>query len=126
MSKATSIRRPRTAPAKASTNAAQVRAEALKSGAAALYRLMHSIGDVSNATVFRHGEDCDGRDYRTLVGMVEQSIDRHVAHSASDHREGYLRALAVLLCMGIDGMVPDLNALDPIVETAQAFGEVQS
>ena len=92
-------------------------------GANALKELLKSIQDVSNATVLRDGEEADGRDYKTITAILDRSITCNVCQDELDptSREGYLRALADILCMCVDGVLPDLAAWDPIQNTAMAF-----
>ena len=90
-------------------------------GAAALLELIRRIGIVSDATCDSLGDDKgDGRDHVTMVQLVDASIRANVAEGCSEHREGYLRALARLLCLVADGAGPTATR-DPLQETSVAF-----
>ena len=96
-------------------------ADNIDAGAAALRELIRHIGTISDATCDSLGDDNgDGRDYVTMVQLVDASIRANVAEGCSEHREGYLRALAHLLCIVADGAGPT-SAWNPLMETSAAF-----
>jgi len=94
----------------------------IQEGAAALQLLISDIGEVSEATWSRFDDDgkVDGRDYVAMTVIVERSINCNVVHAAPAQREGYLRALADLLCLIGEGFSPGKD-WNPIVTTALAF-----
>lgn len=95
--------------------------DAICQGAVALHDLIRRIAAVSDATCDGLGDaQGDGRDYVAMVQMVEASIRSNVSAAGAEHREGYLRALAHLLCLVADGAGPTAT-WNPLGETAAAF-----
>lgn len=95
--------------------------DAICQGAVALHDLIHRIGAVSDATCDGLGDARgDGRDYVAMVQMLEASIRSNVGKGSAEQRQGYLRALAHLLCLVADGAGPTAT-WNPLVETAAAF-----
>ena len=99
----------------------------LHAGAAALQDLIRRVTDSGNAGLKKRfalhpdaDEVVDARDYRALCDLVQASIESNVNHECAAHREGYLRALADLLCIVGDGCAPD-DEWNPIANTARAF-----
>lgn len=96
-------------------------ADNLGAGASALQELIRHIGTISDDTCDSLGDGPgDGRDYVTMVKLVEASIGADLVDASGEHREGYLRALAHLLCLVADGAGPT-GTWDPLLETSTAF-----
>ena len=101
-------------------------ADALHEGAAALQDLIRRLSDRGSADLeaayaARNEQEAgDARDYRAMAADLAQDMAAHIGHASADHRMGYLRALADLLCMVGDGGVPPRD-WDPIRNTAAAF-----
>ena len=94
--------------------------QSLRAGADALKDTLQAITDLANKTCDQLGDDVDGRDYVTMASMVERSIRTNWLEASTDHREGYLRALADLLgIVGDDCGLP--RPWDPITTTETAF-----
>lgn len=73
-------------------------------GAAEFQNLLAQIGALSNATAGTDGHD--GRDYRAITALIEASLISQYVSALPDRREGYLRAMADMLCMVADGVLP--------------------
>lgn len=111
---------------------ADVHAFGLHAGAQAFQQLLRDLHTRSEADLEAYGRvhpdypvGVDPRDYRALSQMLAASIDRNLNHADAARREGYLRALTDLLCIQVDGCVPDFDDWNPIKNTAQAFGEAR-
>lgn len=94
----------------------------IQDGATELQTLVREIGELSNETVFQFDEsgEFDSRNYVDMASILENSINRNFVHATPERREGYLRALADLLCMVADGTSPGPN-WNPIETTAGSF-----
>ena len=93
-------------------------------GAAAFQALLAQIGTLSNKTAGLDEHD-DGRDYQVMVKLIEASIIQQYVSAVPDRREGFLRALADLLCQVADGALPG-DDWSPLRNTEPAFGGVKS
>ncbi|WP_422012684.1 hypothetical protein [Roseateles sp.] len=96
---------------------------ALHAGAEAVKTLIAEINAMSEADL-EDAPDCtDARDYRPMAQAVESSLQSNWQNATAEHAQGYLRAMADLLCQIGDGCAPDLNDWDPIATTAEAFSK---
>jgi hypothetical protein len=98
-----------------------------RAGADALIALLRSV-DIGTAGSFERADDTDidnnydPRDYVQICKAISDSIATNVTHAETQHREGYLRALADLFCMWVDGCAQGLDEMKPIEVTAASFG----
>lgn len=95
--------------------------QSLRAGADAFQSLFARIDEIGRETVFRFGEDIDGRDYVAMSKAIEASLRAALDDSDAQLREGYLRALTDLLCIVADGCAPSDDTPDPLITTAPAF-----
>ena len=95
--------------------------QSLRAGADAFQSLFARIGEISGETVFRFGEDIDGRDYVAMSKAIEASLRAALDDSDAQRREGYLRAMTDFLCIASDGGAPAVDTPDPLITTAPAF-----
>lgn len=106
-------------------------AQSMNPGVAALQELLRNVGAVSAATC-GVDEQVDQRDYRAIAKMVEASISSNVTHADAVHRNGYLLALARLLCLNADGACASPEDLAYPLPSEQAsvggggFGQLQA
>lgn len=90
----------------------------VRAGALAMRALMQNIKAVSDETC---DPDADNdRDYFAITECVSKSLATNLTNSDQAHREGYLRAIADILCMAADGVSPGEN-WDPIGSTKWSF-----
>jgi hypothetical protein len=80
--------------------------------------LLRKIVAISDDTCCRFGDDDDGRDYFVLTKAIEASFVDNLNDAA--RREGFLRAMADLLCNCADEGLPGPE-WDPIQVTEGAF-----
>lgn len=88
----------------------------------ALLTMILTKSEADFAAAFEAGADLtfDARDWPTLVQLIGDNIAANMTNAAPAHREGYLRALADLLCFHVAGCHP-ASDWDPIENTAAAF-----
>ena len=98
---------------------------AVADGAAAFLALMDHIRDLSESTVARLGDEVDGRDYPAMVDAIQAAISEHFDAAGDEHRQGFLRGMADVLCSVADGCVPS-QEFDPLRTTAGAFLRAKS
>ena len=65
-------------------------------------------------------DDVDLRNYPALVALVEASLRDSFVDATPQHRQGFLRAIADLLAMHVDGAVPG-DDWDPLKSSEAAF-----
>jgi hypothetical protein len=63
----------------------------------------------------------DPRDYIAIVRRIDRALQRDYTNADPRHREGFLRALADLLCIVGDRCVPAIEDWDPIAATAAPY-----
>lgn len=96
-------------------------------GAAALVELLRHIHDETEREIGIELErdpqsDNDARDYAAVSKAIEESITANFAQASAAHREGFVRALADLLCMFVHGGTLDpFDNWDPIKTTEASF-----
>lgn len=92
-------------------------------GAAAFRELCRTASEIGDATYDRFGEDVDGVDYAAIVNAIRASIDANLRDKPAAHSEGYLRALADLICTNVYGGALDVinEEWDPIKRTRLAY-----
>lgn len=96
----------------------------VRAGAAAFRELCFATAEISNATWDRFGDGVDGNDYVAIVDAVRASFDANLRDRSAAHSEGYLRALAHMLCSNIYGCGIDViheEKWDPIEATRLAY-----
>jgi hypothetical protein len=99
----------------------------LYAGAEAFQQLLRDIDNKTGADLSafylehpdREGED--GREYVAIVSMVQSSLEETLRHPDPSHRQGYLRAMADMFCIQVDGCGVTFDGWDPIKTTSQAF-----
>ncbi|MDY0746557.1 hypothetical protein SNE35_18735 [Paucibacter sp. R3-3] len=106
-------------------------AVAVRTGAGAFLSLLQRIktraeSDISAFMASNGGEYGDARNYRAIVALIEADLISQVAEAGPSHREGYLRAIADMLCLAVDGcgVGPDWDPLASSVEAFATPGEV--
>lgn len=109
---------------------ADVQSLSLRRGANAMMVLIDKIRTISNETCETWDDyeaggppPPDTRDYAAILAVVEAALRRHLDHPDNEQRQGFLRALVDLLCIGTDGTYPDFRDWDPIKNTAHAFSQ---
>lgn len=113
--------------ATATVSGADQRIATLHRGAAEVETLLRQIKEKGDADLGaywaahpeRDGED--GRDYRGLADIVATAIEGNLRHPDAAHREGFLRALTVVLSIEADGCSPSFDEWHPIADTARSF-----
>jgi len=115
MSRAPRYRSLTASPATPSTSAPK---RDLHGGVTALRQLLSTILTISEETIWQFGEDLDGRNYACIADAIKASLHDNLNDAA--RRDGYLRALADLLCQCADGGLPGPE-WDPIQVTEGAF-----
>jgi hypothetical protein len=102
---------------------------ATKSGADAFMQLMQAVRATNNETFNQYNEDkeghpgsedIDGRDYPAMVEATRSSILANLTNADSQHSTGYLRAMADLLCLAVEGFTPGAD-WNPLQTTEPAF-----
>lgn len=78
----------------------------LITGADNFMSLLKRVKDISEDTVFRFGDEFDGRDYKAIAFEIETAILANLLGSGKAIREGFLRALADYLSTCEDGAYP--------------------
>ena len=106
------------APVGAATPPTSAPKRDLHGGVAAFRELLSTILAIGEETVCQFGDEVDGRDYVGIALAVETSFADILSDAA--RREGYLRALADLLCQSADGGFPGPE-WDPIQVTEGAY-----
>lgn len=86
-------------------------------GAEDLRQVLIRIGTISNKTYARRA----GRDYRAIVAELDAVLRMRLGGDDRARTEGFMRALADLMCRTADRFGTDPNDWDPISETATSF-----
>ena len=95
-------------------------------GIAAFVDLLRNIGNVSNDTcLMPDGSDADGRDYRRMTDMVRASVESILHQGSPGHREGWMQALAFMLCVNADGCGVGADELQSLTHTARPFTDAK-
>lgn len=97
--------------------------DAAHAGASAFRGLCAKIDAIGEETYGRTGRDVDDRDYRAIVAAIRTSLSAHVVDASEAHANGYLRALADMICTSLDGCCTDLldSEWNPIANTEAGF-----
>lgn len=105
-----------------------VESAARHAGADAFRKLCRKAAAIGDATCNRFGEEEDGVDYRAIVSAIRMSLDVNLRDKPAAHSEGYLRALADLICVNVYGCGIDVTheKWDPIARTELAFAGAPS
>jgi hypothetical protein len=96
-------------------------AHAIRAGADAFCALLDRVREISDATCERFGHGEDGRNYVAMVAAIVESFKANLTGANAKHREGYLRALAYLLCVDADHYIGVDDNWDPLKITERAF-----
>lgn len=95
--------------------------QSLRDGAEAFRSLFGRVSRISNDTCCRFGEGLDGRNYVAVSDAIETSLRAVLDDDDALRREGYLRALADLLCLVADGAGYTEDSPDPLTTTEASF-----
>ena len=82
----------------------------VQAGMAAAVELVRQAGVISGETCTRFSDDADpgnwvdGRDYARVADCAAQALQRSFVDATEQHRQGFLLALADLLCQAGDEM----------------------
>lgn len=102
----------------------------IQQGAHALIDLVETIGDISKDTccLLADDQETDTRDYKTMAAVVSDTLQAMLAPQQDPRvREGFMRAMADLLCMTADGCGIGTDKWKPIEVTEFSFsGRLQS
>lgn len=63
----------------------------------------------------------DPRDYVAVVDLIAEALDGNYVNASARRREGFLRALADLICTVGDGFCLSRESWDPLKTTESAF-----
>jgi hypothetical protein len=96
-------------------------ARAERAGADGFRALLDRVREISDATCERFGHGEDGRNYVAMVGAIVESFKTNLSGTSTNHREGYLRAMAYLLCVDADNYIAADDDWDPLRVTEPAF-----
>lgn len=94
-------------------------------GASAFIEMLEAVKARTEADLEAHvqagGNDIeDARDYPAIVSLIDAALQAHVTDAPPLHRQGFLRALADLLAMEVDGCGRSDN-WDPVKTTEAAY-----
>lgn len=81
--------------------------QTIRAGAAAFMAIRKEIADATDAMLKKENDRLiDDVDWRCITERLNASLEANVFCADAKHRDGYLRALAVLLEMTANGCIP--------------------